>query len=249
MMTSPSVPDEWPLCTHPAVAHVQVCVHNPLSNLRLGSGVMPVEEYAARGVTVALGCDGACSSDGQDMLEVLKLATTLPCVVSPEYRQWPAARHTALALAAKNGHAAVGMSGVAGELAEGFAADVTLWDLTALALLPRTDPLSLLVLGSRTQAPGAGSVLHSCWVRGRRVIADGAPCGVDLAAFRELLAASQPEYRDPAITDPATDAATRASEVEYRAAMGLDAAGQQQPTPPEMGEFPGGRVLYDATIS
>ena len=224
------------------------CVHNPLSNLRLGSGVMPVSRALELGVTVAMGCDGACSSDGQDMLEALKLATTLPCVTTPEYRQWPSARQTALTLAAKNGYAAVGMRGRAGELEVGMAADVTLWDLTALALLPRTDPISLLVLGSRTQAPGAGSVLHSCWVRGRRVVANGAPCGVDLTKLRKLLVDAQPTYRDPAITDPAIEPSTRASEVEYRAAMGLDVAGQAEPTEEALGKYPSGRVLYDPTI-
>lgn len=217
------------------------------------------------------------------MLEALKLATTLPCVLSPEYKAWPTPRHTALTLAAKHGYAAVGMRGEAGELREGskarlaarthsawprgcspplsepafarvafgagaVAADVTLWDLGSLALLPRTDPLSLLVLGSRSQAPSAGSALHSCWVAGRRIVAEGEPCGVDLHALRTLLRDAQPTYRDPEITDPTTDPATRASEVEYRAAMGLDAEGQTGPTPPELRDFPKHRVLYDATL-
>ena len=39
--------------------------------------------------------------------------------------------------------------------------------------------------------------------------------------FNTFLAA-QPDYRDPEVTDPAADPATAASEVEYRAAMGLD---------------------------
>ena len=43
-------------------------VHNPFRNLRLGSGVAPVSDYAARGINVSLGADGACSSDGQDMV-------------------------------------------------------------------------------------------------------------------------------------------------------------------------------------
>eukprot|EP01043_Picozoa_sp_COSAG02_P094878 COSAG02_NODE_31282_length_536_cov_0.892449_2_plen_115_part_00 len=47
----------------------------------------------------------------------------------------------------------------------GAVADVTLWDLSSLALLPKTDPLSLLILGSRTQAVGAGSTLTDSWVR------------------------------------------------------------------------------------
>ena len=225
-----------------------VCVHNPLSNLRLGSGVMPVQRYADAGVSVAMGCDGACSSDGQDMLEAIKLASSLPCIITPEYRDWPRHRHAALALAAKNGYEAIGMRGEGGGLSEGMVADVSLWDLTSLSLLPRTDPIALLVLGSRTQAKSAGSALNSCWVRGRQVVCDGEPCGVDLAALRTLLSSAQPNYRDQEITDPSTDAMTAASEVEYRAAMGLDLAGQQAPTPPSLGTFPQGRVLYDSTI-
>ena len=34
-------------------------MHNPASNLRLGSGVAPVLQYLRSGVNVALGCDGA----------------------------------------------------------------------------------------------------------------------------------------------------------------------------------------------
>uniref|UniRef100_A0A7S4ET46 Amidohydrolase-related domain-containing protein n=1 Tax=Chrysotila carterae TaxID=13221 RepID=A0A7S4ET46_CHRCT len=224
------------------------CVHNPLSNLRLGSGVMPLDKLLDKGVNVAMGCDGAASGDGQDILEAIKLATTLPCVLSAEYRRWPAARRAALTLAAKNGYQAVGMGGQAGEIVEGACADLTLWDLTALSLLPRTDPLSLLVLGSRTQAAGAGSALHSCWVRGRQVVADGSPCGVDVRQLRVALRALQPEFRDPSITDPATDASTAASEVEYRAAMGLDLEGKQEPTPHALKTYPKYRVLYDETL-
>ena len=89
-------------------------VHNPLSNVRLGSGVMPVKRFLELGVNVAMGCDGSCSSDGQDMLEALKLATTLPCIRTAEYRDWPPPRHAALTLAAKNGYKSIGMEGVGG---------------------------------------------------------------------------------------------------------------------------------------
>eukprot|EP00967_Tisochrysis_lutea_P020679 scaffold23482_cov32-Tisochrysis_lutea.AAC.2 len=46
------------------------CVHNPLSNLRLGSGVMPVKKMLDAGVNVAMGTDGSCSSDGQVIASV-----------------------------------------------------------------------------------------------------------------------------------------------------------------------------------
>ena len=221
-----------------------VCVHNPLSNVRLGSGVMPVQRALELGVTIAVGCDGACSSDGQDMLEALKLATTLSTVGTPEYRNWLPPQKVALTLGAKNGYAAVGMRGLAGEIQVGMAADLTLWDLTSLALLPRTDPLSLLVLGSRTQAPHAGSTLHTAWVRGRKVVSEGHPSGVNLRSLRSALMKAQPSYREPEMTNPTGSAA----EVEYRAAMGLNPEGQKKETPRDIGKCSEGRVLYDSTI-
>ncbi len=52
-------------------------VHNPLSNLRLGSGIAPILKYRSGGVNVAIGCDGAASNDSQDLREAIKLACKL----------------------------------------------------------------------------------------------------------------------------------------------------------------------------
>merc|ERR1719401_3170228 len=122
-------------------------------------------------------------------------------------------------------------------------ADVCLWDLTSLALLPRTDPVNLLVMGSRTQAPGAGSTLADMWVRGVRVVQDGSPCGVELKKLRTLLSDAQQDYRDPNMTDPRNSPETCALENEYRAAMQLDgvASGKSE-------TFPLNRVLYNPTL-
>jgi 5-methylthioadenosine/S-adenosylhomocysteine deaminase len=49
-------------------------VHNPASNLKLGSGVARVREMWARGVNVAVASDGPCSSDNFNMFEALRLA-------------------------------------------------------------------------------------------------------------------------------------------------------------------------------
>ncbi|KAG8459120.1 hypothetical protein KFE25_002527 [Diacronema lutheri] len=225
-------------------------IHCPMSNLRLGSGVMPLATYQAHGVNVAIGCDGSASSDGQDMLEVLKLTTVLHAVSTPEYRSWSTARQTALTLCARNGYRSVNCGGErgGGELAVGRLADVTLWDLTALSLLPRTDPLALLILGSRTQAPGAGSALAAAWVGGTQTVADGSPTGVDLTKLRELLLALQPEYRSPELTEPSATPASAAAEVEYRAAMCLDGAIGSGAVEPRLSQYEKGRTLYDPTL-
>src|SRR5262249_4924739 len=52
-------------------------VHNPVSNMKLGSGICPVPELLAAGVNVALGTDGMCSNDGNDMYATVKAAALL----------------------------------------------------------------------------------------------------------------------------------------------------------------------------
>jgi len=53
-------------------------VHNPVSNLRLGSGIADVPAFVASGIPVAVGTDGAVSNDGVDVWEALKFAYLLP---------------------------------------------------------------------------------------------------------------------------------------------------------------------------
>lgn len=220
-------------------------VHNPLSNLRLGSGIAPLRRYREKGVKVAYGCDGSASSDGQDMLEALKLSSMLQSITTPEYRDWEDPKRI-LREASENGYAAVGMQKEGGLLEVGRVADLSLWDLTALSLLPRTDPANLLVLGSRTQAPTAGSGLAEVFVRGRRVVQGGEPQGVDLPGLRSLLMRVQQEYRNPAVTDPSTDPGTAASEREYRAAMGLDERVAEPPA--KLRRYEQDRVVYPSDL-
>jgi hypothetical protein len=50
-----------------------------------------------------------------------------------------------------------------------------------LSLLPRTDPIGLLVLGRPTNA------IDSVWVNGKRVVADGKVTTIDVDALRQEL--------------------------------------------------------------
>lgn len=59
-------------------------IHNPVANLRLGSGIAPVARAAARGVRIAVGTDGAGSNDTQCMLEAAKLACLFPRAARPD---------------------------------------------------------------------------------------------------------------------------------------------------------------------
>jgi len=51
--------------------------HCPLSNLKLGSGMAPVAKMVDKGINVAIGTDGAASSDRLDVWEAGKIAALL----------------------------------------------------------------------------------------------------------------------------------------------------------------------------
>jgi cytosine/adenosine deaminase-related metal-dependent hydrolase len=68
-----------------------------------------------------------------------------------------------------------------GSLEVGKQADLVLYDLKNLSLLPRTDPIGLLILGRP-----AGAV-DSVWVRGDRVVADGQVKNLDVDSLRQSL--------------------------------------------------------------
>src|SRR5438128_2070082 len=63
-------------------------VHNPASNLRLGSGLAPMKEFLAAGVHIALGTDGAASNDGQNMFDALRLAALIHNGAGTDFNQW-----------------------------------------------------------------------------------------------------------------------------------------------------------------
>ncbi|MBW4468910.1 MAG: amidohydrolase [Stenomitos rutilans HA7619-LM2] len=185
-------------------------VHNPLSNLRLGSGIAPILKYLRAGVNVAFGCDGSASNDGQDLLEAIKIGSILHNITDFDYRHWMTPRE-AVEVAAIGGATGLGMADEIGSLSIGKQADLVLYDLKNLSLLPRTDPIGLLVLGRPTQA------VDSVWVRGNRIVANGNVTTINVDDLRQNLF-----DRSQWITNRQS---TKIAEVEahYRSVMSLPA--------------------------
>src|ERR1051326_1517778 len=52
--------------------------HNPESNMKLASGIAPVEAMRKAGISVGLGTDGAASNNDLDMFEAMRQAAFLP---------------------------------------------------------------------------------------------------------------------------------------------------------------------------
>jgi 5-methylthioadenosine/S-adenosylhomocysteine deaminase len=186
-------------------------VHNPLSNLRLGSGIAPILKYRQAGVNVAFGCDGSASNDSQDLLEAIKIGSILHNTTDFEYQNWITPRQS-VSMAALGGATGVAMSDQMGSLTVGKKADLVMYDLTNLSLLPRTDPIGLLILGRPVQA------VENVWVNGKQVVSAGKTVTIDTDALRRTLWEQSEAYSEQVGKPSPT---RMAIESHYRAIMGL----------------------------
>jgi guanine deaminase len=119
-------------------------VHNPAANLKLGSGLMAMREMLDRGITVAIGVDGACSSDNQNMFDAIKLAALIHNLKDIEPKTWITARE-AFEAGTLGGAAAMLLRGRVGRLQAGQLADIVLLDTRSALLAPMNDAYGMLV--------------------------------------------------------------------------------------------------------
>jgi cytosine/adenosine deaminase-related metal-dependent hydrolase len=125
-------------------------VHNPASNLKLGSGLAPVADYLDAGLSVALATDGAASGDSLDMTSAMWLAAIASHVRTPDPRRWLDAPRV-LEMATVNGARALGVAQL-GRLEVGDLADLFVLDANRVPLVPANLPLLHLVYGLPTAA-------------------------------------------------------------------------------------------------
>jgi len=107
-------------------------VLNPCSNLKLASGIPPIDRLLRAGAKVALGTDGDSSNNNLDMHEEMKLAALL-AKVQGGAEMLPA--YDALKMATVNAARAYGLVDV-GEIREGYLADCLLVDLKNERMVP-----------------------------------------------------------------------------------------------------------------
>jgi len=121
--------------------------HCPESNLKLASGVAPIPELLAAGVSVGLGTDGAGSNNNLDLWGEMSLAARLHKVWRLDPTVLPAAQ--AVALATREGAKVLGLDGHTGTLTPGKEADLIVVDLNQPHLTPLYDPFSHLAYAAR----------------------------------------------------------------------------------------------------
>jgi 5-methylthioadenosine/S-adenosylhomocysteine deaminase len=161
-------------------------MHCPGSNLKLGSGMAPVVELRARGVTVSLGADGAACNNRLDMFEEMRLAALLQAV---RHQPGVLPARDVLWMATRAGARTLGLEADIGSIEVGKRADLIVVGRDRPHLATSPDPFSTLVYCA------TGADVRTTIVDGEVLVNEGAPVALDRAeivgrarvAVRELL--------------------------------------------------------------
>jgi len=153
--------------------------HCPCSNMRLASGIAPIQAMREAGVAVGLGVDGAASNDAGHMLGEARMAMLLQRVAhGPERGPTAMSARGALEMATLGGARVLGRDDL-GALAPGMAADIVTVPLEDIGMAGALhDPVAALVF---CQVP---RIRHSI-INGRVVVRDGRITTLDLRVLIE----------------------------------------------------------------
>ena len=122
--------------------HGVSAAHNPISNLKLGSGVMPLEKLVNAGVNVVLGTDGAASNNRLNVINEMNMTALLHRGVTGKADFPPVS--SIVPMATINGAVSQGRIDC-GRIKEGFRADFALIDTTFVHNIPSFSPVNTLI--------------------------------------------------------------------------------------------------------
>lgn len=162
-------------------------VINPLSNLKLKSGIPPIRAFEDAGVTLGLGCDNCSCSDAQNAFQAMKLYCLLAAVSHAE--PGPPRAERAWRAATQGGAATAQLGQETGALAPGRLADIVLVNLRDPSFVPLNSALRQLVYSE----PGRG--VETVIVGGKVVIQKGRLATLDEAAIYAEVDAVMPGFR------------------------------------------------------
>jgi len=142
-------------------------IHNPESNMKLASGIAPVPDMIARGITVGLGTDGCASNNNLDLFTEMDTAAKLHKVHSMDPTVMDAV--TVFRMATIEGARALGLEQDIGSLEVGKKADIIILDTHKPHLIPLFNPFSHIVYAAR-----GNDVSHTI-INGRIVMEEQRP--------------------------------------------------------------------------
>jgi guanine deaminase len=155
------------------LAHAGVTVqHNPICNLKVGSGIAPIRALLDAGINVSLGSDGCGSVETADMHKAVLAAALLHKVRGDDHTRWIGAME-AWRAGTVGGTRALGRERELGAIEVGRIADLTAYRLDRIPFVPLNDPLRQLVYAET----GAG--LDMAFVDGEPVVMNGRLTRID----------------------------------------------------------------------
>jgi 5-methylthioadenosine/S-adenosylhomocysteine deaminase len=196
-------------------------IHNPASNLKLGSGIAPVVELKRRGVNVAIGTDGGDTSDTYSIFEQMRLAAFLSRLNIANANHWLTAID-ALRMGTLNGANAVpAWKGKVGRIRKGYRADLVILN-PEIRLQPMNDVIHQLVYCE------GGQSVETVLVDGKVVVRNGRLTSVDEKALvREVAPVSAKMYRIYRRSHKPADKADLAVQRLYRRAFQAERPGKR----------------------
>jgi cytosine/adenosine deaminase-related metal-dependent hydrolase len=164
-----------------ALAGAKLC-HNCSSNLRLKSGIAPINRFLGRGVPIAIGIDEAGINDDRDMLQEMRLVLRMHREAGIEAPHPSSAE--ILRMATEHGAATTPFGKTIGRLTPGSAADLVIFDWDAVTRPWQSSDIpfvDVLVQRARTSA------VRSVMIAGKLIYNNGRFITVDRdAVFSEL---------------------------------------------------------------
>jgi 5-methylthioadenosine/S-adenosylhomocysteine deaminase len=148
--------------------HEVGCVHNPASNMKLASGVMPVVDLLAAGARVGLGTDGAASNNNLDEIADMGLAAKLQKLARGDPRALPAEQ--VVEMATIGGARALHMEKEIGSLEPGKKADLILLRTGAPHATPLYNVYSQLVYAMKASDVDTVIIGGRTVMEGRRML-------------------------------------------------------------------------------
>ena len=156
------------------LAASQVAIaHNPISNLKLASGIAPVVQLQKAGVPVGIATDSVASNNNLDKFEEGRTAALLQKMKSGDASQFPI--ETALKALTLEGAKVLGMEDEIGSLEVGKQADfLVIQPQGKIHLQPQENMLSHLVYAVKS------SDVDDVYIGGEQVVKDGQVLTVNL---------------------------------------------------------------------
>ena len=162
-------------------------VLNPMSNLKLGSGIAPVKEMKKAGINLTIGTDGAISGNDLDMWLAMRLTCGLAKGINMEADALTAEQ--VLHMATINGAKALGKSESIGSLEIGKCADIIMVDVNNSHSIPLFDPITHLVFGA------GRSDITDVFVSGKHIVKNKKITGIDIEKIYDQVRELAPQIK------------------------------------------------------